>query len=105
MRNAQDAERRADAVARSLKDLEDELERAKQAEAALVPEEEDRAMLAVAVSAEAAAEGMLTVTYNTDAAGWEPVYDLRLDRTSGALTLERGPMWVSRRARIGRRRN
>ncbi|QFT91652.1 hypothetical protein FIU86_02280 [Roseovarius sp. THAF9] len=90
LRNAQDAERRADAVARSLKDLEDELERAKQAEAALVPEEEDRAMLAVAVSAEAAAEGMLTVTYNTDAAGWEPVYDLRLDRTSGALTLERG---------------
>ncbi|MFN3209828.1 MAG: DUF4139 domain-containing protein [Roseovarius sp.] len=90
LRTAQDAERRADAVSRSLEDLEEELERAKQAEAALVPEDEDRAMLAVAVSAEAAAEGVLTVTYNTDAAGWEPVYDLRLDRASGALTLERG---------------
>ncbi|WP_103763071.1 DUF4139 domain-containing protein [Roseovarius confluentis] len=90
LRNAQDAERRADAAARSLEDLEEELERAKQAEAALVPEDEDRAMLAVAVSAEAAADGVLTVTYNTDAAGWEPVYDLRLDRTSGTLTLERG---------------
>ncbi|QFT79322.1 hypothetical protein FIU89_01770 [Roseovarius sp. THAF27] len=90
LRTAQDAERRADAVARSLEDLEDELKRAKQAEAALVPEEEDRAMLAVAVSADAETDGVLTVTYNTDAAGWEPVYDLRLDRKSGALTLERG---------------
>lgn len=90
LRAAQDAERRAEAQARSLEDMEEELERAKQAEAALVPEDENRAMLAVAVSAEVATEGVLTVTYNTDAAGWEPVYDLRLDRSSGALTLERG---------------
>lgn len=90
LRNAQDAERRADAVARSLDDLKEELKRARQAEAALVPEDQDRAMLAVAVMSETAAEGVVTVTYMTDAAGWEPVYDLRLDRESGALTLERG---------------
>ncbi|MEQ8899192.1 MAG: DUF4139 domain-containing protein [Roseovarius sp.] len=89
---AQGAKRRAEAAARDLKDLQEELKRARQALAALVPEQEDRAMLAVAVRSEAPAEGTLTVTYNIYEAGWQPVYDLRLERETGDLDIERGAL-------------
>lgn len=90
LQTAQSAKRRAEAAARDLKDLQEELKRARQALAALVPEQEDRAMLAVSVRSDAPAEGMLTVTYNIHQAGWQPVYDLRLERETGALDIERG---------------
>ncbi|MDM8167345.1 DUF4139 domain-containing protein [Roseovarius sp.] len=89
---AQGARRRAEAAARDLKDLQEDLRRARQALAALVPEQEDRAMLAVAVRSDAPAEGMLTVTYNIYEAGWQPVYDLRLERDTGDLDIERGAL-------------
>lgn len=89
-RAAQDAERRAEAAERGLKDLREDLEKARQALAALVPEAEARAMLAVAISAEGATEGSVTVTYTISDAGWRPVYDFRLDRAAGRLTVERG---------------
>lgn len=87
---AHDASRRAEEADRDLKDLVEDLDRARKVLAALVPEDEDRAMLAVAVSSENAAEGTVTVTYNNYAAGWLPVYDLRLTRESGALDIVRG---------------
>jgi len=90
LQTAHDAQRRADTADRDLKDLREELNRARKALAALVPERADRAMLAVAVSADAATEGQLTVTYNTGDAGWTPVYDLRLDRAGEALRIARG---------------
>ncbi len=86
------AKRRAEAAARDLTDLQDELKRARQALAALVPEREDRAMLAVSVRSDTPAEGTLTVTYNIYQAGWQPVYDLRLARDTGALDIERGAL-------------
>ncbi|MEQ8290708.1 MAG: mucoidy inhibitor MuiA family protein [Roseovarius sp.] len=89
---AQGARRRAEAAARELEDLQEDLKRARQALAALVPEREDRAMLAVAVRSDAPAEGTLTVTYNIYEAGWQPVYDLRLERETGALDIERGAL-------------
>ena len=89
---AQGARRRAEAAARDLKDPQEDLRRARQALAALVPEQEDRAMLAVAVRSDAPAEGMLTVTYNIYEAGWQPVYDLRLERDTGDLDIERGAL-------------
>ncbi|KZY46964.1 hypothetical protein A3731_08685 [Roseovarius sp. HI0049] len=92
LQTAQGAKRRAEAAARELKDLQEELKRARQALAALVPEQEDRAMLAVAVRSDAPAEGTLTVTYNIHQAGWQPVYDLRLERESGDLDIERGAL-------------
>jgi len=89
---AHDATRRAADADRALKDQRAELKRARQALAALVPEAEARAMLAVAVSAEAPAQGRLIVTYTIDEAGWQPVYDLRLDRAGGRLEIERGAL-------------
>lgn len=92
LRAAQEAARRADAADRALKDLREELERARKALAALVPEEKERAMLAVQVRAAEPAEGRLTVTYNIPQAGWQPVYDLRLARDTGALQIDRGAL-------------
>ncbi len=82
----------ADAAKRGLKDLKEELERARQALQALVPEEEARAMLAVSVSNDAAMQGTLTVTYNIWEANWRPVYDVKLDRAAGRLDIERGAL-------------
>lgn len=90
LREAHDADLRADDADRALTDLRDDLEDARKTLAALVPEDEARAYLAVAVSSEAAASGELTVSYTIPEARWLPVYDLRLDRASGTLAIERG---------------
>nr|WP_309501367.1 DUF4139 domain-containing protein [uncultured Roseovarius sp.] len=89
-RAAHDALSRADAESRALSDLKEELQKAEAALAALVPEAEARALLSVAISGDAPMEGMMTVTYTVPDAAWRPVYDLRLDRATGTLTLERG---------------
>ncbi|MEX5730040.1 uncharacterized protein Ga0609869_003393 [Rhodovulum iodosum] len=92
LRSQQEAERRAADAQRALKPLEEALARARQARDALVPEDEARAMVGVEVSAPAAAEGVVTIEYPVGAAQWRPVYDLRLDRTAGQLTIERGAL-------------
>ncbi|MBN2907675.1 MAG: DUF4139 domain-containing protein [Rhodobacteraceae bacterium] len=89
-RAALDADERAGTAERALKDLHEALDQARQALAALVPEAQERALLAVAVSADAPAQGTLSVTYTVDEAGWRPVYDLRLDRGAGMLAIARG---------------
>ena len=85
-----DATRRADAAERGLKDQIKALEDAQKALAALVPEDEARAMLAVAVASDQPATGTLSVTYTISDAGWQPLYDLHLARDTGKLRLERG---------------
>ena len=92
LRAAHEAERRAEEAAGGLKDRREALKRARQALTALVPEQEERAMLAVAVRSETPASGTLRVTYNIDRAGWQPAYDLRLSRDSGALAIDRGAL-------------
>lgn len=89
---ALDARLRADAARRGLKDLREELEKARQALQSLVPEETARAMLAVSVSAPDQVQGTLTVTYNIWEANWRPVYDVKLDRKAGQLEIERGAL-------------
>jgi len=89
-RESAEAVRRAEAAERDLKDLTEELLRAQQALKALVPEAEARAMLSVAISADAAAEGRLSVTYTIPDARWQPLYDLHLARASGQVRIERG---------------
>ncbi len=89
-RAAHDALQRADAASRTLGDLKEELQKAEAALAALVPEAEERALLSVAIAGDEPMEGMMTVTYTVQDAAWRPVYDLRLDRANGSLTLERG---------------
>ncbi len=88
--SAHDARREAQQAQRGLKDLTEALEEARRALAALVPEREDRAMLAVSVMADAQTEGTLDVTYQTYDAGWAPVYDMTLTRETGALSIARG---------------
>lgn len=90
LQNAHDAGLRADTAERDLKDLKDDVATARQALQALVPEVEDRAMLSVAINAATATEGMVEITYNIYEAGWLPVYDLKLDRASSAMDIERG---------------
>lgn len=87
---AHEAGQQAGAADRALDDLREDLKEARQALAALVPEEKARAMLAVSVTAEEAAKGVVTVTYNIERAGWQPVYDLRLDRAGANLQIDRG---------------
>ena len=92
LETAHAAEQKAKAAERDLQDVEKELDRAKQALEALVPETEDRAMLAVSVSTQDAAEGTLTLRYTIDDAGWQPAYDLRLDRAEDTLAIERAAL-------------
>ncbi|WP_339854013.1 DUF4139 domain-containing protein [Roseovarius nubinhibens] len=87
---AQAARLRAEAAERDLKDLTEDLQAAREALAALVPQEGPHAMLAVAIEADAATEGRITLSYNVHQAGWQPVYDMRLDRQSGQLEIARG---------------
>lgn len=86
------ATRRAAMAERALTDHKTALEAARKALRALVPEAEARAMVAVSVTAQTTSEGRLTITYTIPDAGWQPVYDLYLDRASGALRIDRGAL-------------
>ena len=87
---ALEATRRAEAAIRALADKDAALQDARKALKALVPEQEARAMLAVAITSDTTTEGRMTVTYTIADAGWQPLYDLYLARDSGALRIERG---------------
>lgn len=87
---AHEARERADDAERDLKDLKQALDDARQELQALVPEVENRAMLAVAIRADAPVKGRVEVTYTIHDAGWLPVYDVKLTRETSELTLERG---------------
>jgi uncharacterized protein (TIGR02231 family) len=90
---ALNAEAKARAVDRDVTELSKSLEKARKALQALVPEAEERNLVEVAITAPSAIEGKLTLTYNTWAAGWQPVYDVHLERgESEALTLKRGAL-------------
>ncbi len=87
---AHEATLRADAAERDLKDIRDDLQNAREALAALVPQDTPRAMLAVSVSTREPATGEVALSYSVAQAAWSPVYDMRLERESGALSIERG---------------
>ncbi|WP_135504061.1 DUF4139 domain-containing protein [Roseovarius aestuariivivens] len=90
LQQAQAATRRAEESSRDLAPLIEARDSAEQALNALLTEEQTRASLAVEVTSDTAAQGTLTITYVTPAASWTPVYDLRLVRDTGALTVARG---------------
>jgi len=86
-----EAEIRMRPAQRAAEDAAEELQDAKKALAALETEDKDRAYLVVDVQAATATTADLTLTYITNAASWEPTYDLRL--TTGdadALSMDRG---------------
>lgn len=88
-----EAEAKARDVDRDIADLKKALERARQALAALQTGGGEYNLVEVSVSAEAAADGVLTVTYFTPVAGWSAVNDafLTLGDRPG-LRLDRGAM-------------
>ena len=91
LRVAHEAEGRATARLKSLKELQEDVARAQQALKALTAgQAEDRAMLAVDITAAAASEARAVITYTIEDAGWVPVYDLKLTRDTGVLQIERG---------------
>ncbi|MDH3264520.1 MAG: DUF4139 domain-containing protein [Paracoccaceae bacterium] len=87
---AQAAEIEAGAAERAKKDDLEALEEARRVLEALRAESLGRAVLTLAVETAADGTQSLEVTTFTDAAGWRPVYDLRLSRgTVPALEIER----------------
>lgn len=85
------AETRARDAGKIVKDAIEELSKAQQALKALQTGEKDRGYLVVDVQAEQPVDGVLTLTYTTDAASWQPTYDVRLTtEDSPALALDRG---------------
>lgn len=87
-----EAEARAEAEDRALKDLREALEKARKVLAALETEEDERAMLSVMATSDEAVSGVMTVTYLSYDAGWMPTYDMRLDKRGGTLAITRGAM-------------
>ncbi|WP_407494362.1 mucoidy inhibitor MuiA family protein [Pseudooceanicola sp. MF1-13] len=87
----QQAEIRMRPAQRAVKEAEEELSDAKAALAALETEDEDRAYLVIDVQAAAATTADLTLSYITNAASWEPTYDLRLfTGDTDSLSMDRG---------------
>jgi uncharacterized protein (TIGR02231 family) len=71
-------ERDARRFEQELTDRQTALENAEQIVASLTPTRSENAMLVVAITAQEATTGTLTLTHLTENAGWEPVYDLHL---------------------------
>ncbi|MBU3031096.1 DUF4139 domain-containing protein [Paracoccus marinaquae] len=81
--------RDADLMANRRDDVLRGVEQAEQHLAAVIDEAEAHDTLLVALEV-AQSPARLTLTGFTGAAGWQPAYDLRLDRASNRLLLERG---------------
>ena len=78
---------------KALADVQKELAKAREAEAAVLTGAENYAALSVAVTLAAEGEQHLTVTHYIGEATWTPVYDLMLTRQGDAsLTVKRGVM-------------
>ncbi|MEB8387168.1 mucoidy inhibitor MuiA family protein [Rhodobacteraceae bacterium KMM 6894] len=89
---AHDAALQAEEAERGLKDALEALEKARQARDALIQDTDDRALLAVSITADAPGDGQLDISYQSYDAGWSPVNDVHLDRAAATLTLTRGAM-------------
>lgn len=89
------AQQAARALDDPLKDLTKELERARQALAALVPDSGDQTELTLTITAAEPSDGLVTVSYLTPQAMWQPSYEAHLTRgETPRLTLSR-VAWVA----------
>ncbi|MGD9862236.1 MAG: DUF4139 domain-containing protein [Pseudodonghicola sp.] len=92
---AQQAEIATRAFDEPLKDLQQKLERAQQALAALVPDDAaGAAELTLTVTAETATDGRLSLSYLTPDAGWVPGYEAHLTRGEHPQLLLKRVAWV-----------
>lgn len=74
------AQQAARALDDPLEDLNEELARARQALAALVPDTADEAELRLTITAGAPSDGQVAIRYLTPEAMWQPSYEARLTR-------------------------
>lgn len=86
---AQQLQREADLKSHRRGQHERAVQRAEQQLAAVLDSRADRTTVLVTVET-TRSPASLRLSGFTTAAGWHPAYDLRLDRTTGRLTLERG---------------
>lgn len=92
LQTAQDAKIRKDEIAKTLDDQKEELAKLQQELEAVSLPVTDRVIVSLDVTATEATSGNISVSYISDYAGWEPVYDLRLAQDTGVLTVERQAM-------------
>ncbi len=84
------AHRDARQFEKELKELREAVTDAQRTLDALTADPGDTAMLAIAITADAATQGTLTLTHLVDHAGWAPVYDVHLDNLDApSLRLDR----------------
>ncbi len=84
------AEVRVGNVEREIEEVEETLEERRQALAALDLPPPPRSIATVTVATETDVQGILALSYRVNSAGWEPVYDLRLERgEENSLQLDR----------------
>ncbi|MFK7751939.1 MAG: mucoidy inhibitor MuiA family protein [Sedimentitalea sp.] len=90
-RTALEANIQAREIERTIEDQQDALADARQRVESLELEDTERAYLSVAINAPEDATGVLTVSYFTFDAYWQPVYDMYLTRgATPSIDIERG---------------
>lgn len=92
---AQQADIAARAFDKPLADLEKDLDKARQALAALVPDIEDVAEFTLTVTAETATEGKVTLSYLSQDAQWRPSYEAHLTRGDSPRLVLKRAAWVA----------
>ena len=83
------AEMRIDLIERDIDEMQEDLVKLQQKRDAVALPLADRVIVSLEVTTEAAVSGSLQISYTTWEAGWQPVYDLRLDQTDETVTVER----------------
>lgn len=84
--------RQVEDATRGLEDLQRDVAQAQQARDALLTGEDLRATVVLTVEVPAQQQGTGTLTYQLAAAGWQPVYDYRLDRDAATVAIGRGAL-------------
>lgn len=76
-------------IDRDIEDLQEDLTKLEEELAAVALPLTDRVIVSLDVSAAAAVDSVLQISYVTNAAGWTPVYDVRLDQADEQMTIDR----------------
>jgi uncharacterized protein (TIGR02231 family) len=77
------------AAQKALVTVQEALNKAREAEAAVLTGAENYAALSVAITANADADYLLSLRHFIQDASWSPVYDINLTRAEGSVTLQR----------------
>lgn len=76
-------------IDREIEDMQDDLKTLQEELAAVALPLTDRVIVSLDVTAADAVDGTLQISYVTNAAGWTPVYDVRLDQADENITIDR----------------